>query len=371
VRLYVPYTDEREIEEVARVLATGYLTQGPKVAEFEDVIARRIGSRYAFAMSSCTTALHLALVALGIGPGDDVLVPDFTFPATANVVVQQGARPVLVDVRTDTYNLNMRDLEGRLTSQTRAIIPVHAFGLSADMDPLMDFARRHGLAVIEDAACALGAKYCGRHCGTIGQMGCFSFHPRKSITTGEGGMIVTSDEAWAERIRLLRSHGGVRQEGAAYLQFEAAGFNYRMSDLQAAVGVAQMGKFEWVLERKRELAHQLTRLLRTVKGVTPPVEPENCLHTFQSYVVMLDGALDRDRVIAAMRRRDVETTLGTYALHAQPFFQRTYGYASGDLPGSYRVFRQSLTLPLYPQMEPQDPERVVEALESSIDEVSL
>jgi dTDP-4-amino-4,6-dideoxygalactose transaminase len=266
--------------------------------------------------------------------------------------------------------LNVRDLEDRLTAQTRAIIPVHTFGLSADMDPLMDFARRHDLAVIEDAACALGAVYVGRHCGTIGHMGCFSFHPRKSITTGEGGMIVTGDEMLAERIRLLRSHGGVRQEGAAYLRFEAAGFNYRLSDLQAAVGVAQMGKFEWVLERKRELACRLTELLRTVKGITPPFEPAGCLHTFQSYVVMLDDDLDRDQVIAAMRRRDVETTLGTYALHAQPFFQRTYGYTPGDLPGSYRVFRQSLTLPLYPQMEPQDPERVVTALESSIREVS-
>jgi perosamine synthetase len=370
VRLYVPYTDEREIEEVARVLATGYLTQGPKVAEFEGMIARLVGSRHAFAMSSCTTALHLALVTLGIGPGDDVLVPDFTFPATANVVVQQGARPVLVDVRTDTYNLDLRDLESRLTPGVRAVIPVHAFGLSADMEPLMEFARRHGLAVLEDAACALGATYRGRFCGTIGDLGCFSFHPRKSITTGEGGMIVTGDGALAERIRLLRSHGGVRPEGGAYFAFEAAGFNYRLSDLQAAVGVAQMGKFEWVLKQKRELAHQLTGSLRTVNGVTPPVESEGYLHTYQSYVVMLDEAIDRDQVIAAMRRRDVETTLGTYALHAQPFFRRTYGYAAGDLPASYRVFRQSLTLPLYPQMRPGDLERVVEALESSIAEVS-
>jgi dTDP-4-amino-4,6-dideoxygalactose transaminase len=367
----VPYTDEREIEEVARVLATGYLTQGPKVAEFEGMIARLIGSRYAFAMSSCTTALHLALVAEGIGPGDDVLVPDFTFPATANVVVQQGARPILVDVRTDTYNLNLGDLDARLTPGTRAIIPVHAFGLPADMAGLMEFARTHSLAVIEDAACALGAVYRNRFCGAMGDLGCFSFHPRKSITTGEGGMIVTDDESLAERIRLLRSHGGVRREGATYFEFEAAGFNYRMSDLQAAVGVAQMGKLEWVLQRKRELAGQLTALLGggAVTGVTPPVEPEGCLHTYQSYVVMLDDALDRDGVIAAMRQRDIETTLGTYALHAQPYFRRSYGYTAGDLPGSHRVFRQSLTLPLYPQMEPGDLERIVEALESVIAEV--
>jgi perosamine synthetase len=368
VRLYVPYTDQQEVEEVARVLETGYLTQGPKVVEFEASIARLIGCRHAFAMSSCTTALHLALVALGIGAGDDVLVPDFTFPATANVVVQQGARPVLVDVQADTYNLDMGDLEARLTPRTRAIIPVHAFGLAADMARMMEFAQRHGLSVIEDAACALGATYRGHFCGTIGDVGCFSFHPRKSITTGEGGMIVTDDEALAQRIRVLRSHGGVRRQGEAYFQFVAAGFNYRMSDLQAAVGVAQMRKFDWVLGRKRELAGQLAGLLSSIEEVTPPVEPEGRQHTYQSYVVMLDDAVDRDRMIAAMRHRDVETTLGTYALHAQPFFQKTYGYAAGDLPGSYRVFRQSLTLPLYPQMEAGDLERVVEALESSIAE---
>jgi perosamine synthetase len=366
VRLTVPYTDEREVEAVARVLATGYLTQGPKVAEFEGRIARLVGSRHAFAMSSCTTALHLALVALGIGPGDDVLVPDFTFPATANVVVQQGARPILVDVRPDTFNLDPGDLGARLTPRTRAIIPVHAFGLAADMAGVMEFAHRHGLRVIEDAACALGARYRGRFCGAIGDVGCFSFHPRKSITTGEGGMIVTDDDAVAARIRLLRSHGGVRPEGAAYLEFHAAGFNYRLSDLQAAVGVAQLEKLEWVLQRRRELAGRLTGLLGQVRGVTPPIEPEGCLHTYQSYVVLLDDALDRDRVIAAMGRRDIETTLGTYALHAQPFFREAYGYTAGDLPGSHRAFRQSLTLPLYPQMEPDDPERVVEALASAI-----
>jgi dTDP-4-amino-4,6-dideoxygalactose transaminase len=183
-------------------------------------------------------------------------------------------------------------------------------------------------------------------------------------------MIVTDDDALAERIRLLRSHGGRRPAGSAYLEFEAAGFNYRLSDLQAAVGVAQMEKFDWVLARKRELASRLTGLLEKVNGVTPPVEPAACRHTYQSYVVMLDDAIDRDRVIAAMRCREVETTLGTYALHAQPYFRRTFGYTEGSLPGSYRVYRQSLTLPLYPQMEPGDPERVVEALESSIKEAS-
>ncbi|MGC8960629.1 MAG: DegT/DnrJ/EryC1/StrS family aminotransferase [Chloroflexia bacterium] len=367
IRLYVPFVDDREVAEVAKVLATGYLTQGPKVAEFEREMARLLGCRYAFAMSSCTTALHLALVALGIGPGDEVLVSDLTFPATANVVVQQGARPVLVDVRLDTYNMDVGDLATRVTPKSRAIIPVHAFGLAADMDGIMEVARRHRLAVIEDAACALMARYRGRMCGTIGDMGCFSFHPRKSITTGEGGMIVTDDDRLARRVALLRSHGGVR--GEFYFHFEEAGFNYRLSDVQAAIGVAQLAKLDWIIARKRELAAQLKARLASIPEVTPPVEPDGYFHSYQSYVIMLEDGLDRDRVIAAMRRRGVETTLGTYALHAQPFFQRAYGYTPGELPNSYHIFRQSLTLPFYPQMTAKEMEQVLTALQESLEEV--
>ena len=368
MRLNLPFIDDNEINEIAKVLSTGYLTQGPKVAEFEDGIAGLLGVKYAFAMSSCTTALHLALVALGIENGDDVLVADFTFPATANVVIQQGARPVLVDVCTDTYNMDVADLEKRITSQTRAIIPVHAFGLSADMDPIMEVAKRYNLAVIEDAACALGAFYRNQPCGTIGTLGCFSFHPRKSITTGEGGMIVTNDPVLAQRIQILRSHGGVR--GELYYQFEEAGFNYRMSDVQAAMGIAQLRKFEWIMKRKRELAAQFSTMLSGVKGIAVPTEPLGTFHTYQSYVVLLDEGFDRDLVIKAIREREIETTLGTYALHEQPFFQKKYGYRSGDLPNSSRIFRNSLTLPLYPQMTLADLESIVVALQESLDQVS-
>ncbi|HOF88897.1 MAG TPA: DegT/DnrJ/EryC1/StrS family aminotransferase [Armatimonadota bacterium] len=360
LRLTMPLFDGEELEEVRRVLETGYLTQGPCAGRMEEAVRGMVGTAHAFAMSSATTALHLSLVALGIGPGDEVLVPDFTFPATANVVVQQGATPVLVDVRPDTYALDPDALAARVTPRTRAVIPVHPFGLSAEMDPILAFARARGLAVIEDAACALGAGYRGAPCGALGDLGCFSFHPRKSVTTGEGGMITTDRDDLAARIRLLRSHGGVR--GDYYLVFEDAGFNYRMSDLQAAVGVAQMRKLPAILARKRALALRYTELLQNVPGVTPPIEPEGCLHTFQTYVVALDDALDRDAIIAALRERDIETTLGTYALHAQPFFQRAYGYAPGDLPISYRLFRQTLALPLFAQMTAGEQERVAAAL---------
>jgi perosamine synthetase len=368
IRLARPLIDDDELNEVAAVLASGYLAQGPKVGEFERAVADYVGAKHAFAMTSATTALHLALVVLDIGPGDEVLVPDFTFPASANVVVQQGARPILVDVDPATFTVDLHDLAAKITPRSRAIMPVHAFGLSADMAPLNVLAQAHGLAVVEDAACAIGTTYGGKHCGALGTIGCFSFHPRKVITTGEGGMITTDDDALAQRIALLRSHGGVRRDGR--FTFEAAGFNYRMSDIQAAVGVAQLRKLDGLIARKRELAAQLTGLLDGLDGVTAPAVPAWGGHIFQAYVVLLDDGIDRDRVIELMREQGIETTLGTYALHAQPFFAREYGYELGDLPGSYRAFRQSLALPLYSQLTDQDMARIAQALRRSLDTVA-
>lgn len=364
LRLVVPETDEDELEEIRAVMATGFLTQGPKVEEFERAVGRYVHSRHAFAMSSATTALHLALVALGVGRDDEVIVPDFTFPATANVVVQQGARPVLVDIDPSTFAMDPKQLEGLITGRTRAIIPVHPFGLSADMNPILEIAHSRSIPIVEDAACAMGATYRGRPCGTMGTLGCFSFHPRKAITTGEGGMIVTADTDLAERVRLLRSHGGIRTDGR--FVFEDAGFNYRLSDILAAVGVAQMRKIEAIIARKRELAAQYSTLLADVPGVTPPALPEWGGHVYQSYVVMLAQTIDRDAIIGAMRERRIETTLGTYALHAQPYFQRTLGFRPGALPNSYLAYRQSLTLPLYPRMRNDDVARVVNALRQTL-----
>jgi perosamine synthetase len=360
MRLCVPFTDNREVEEVAAVLASGYLTQGPKVAEFEQLVAHSVGSRYAFAMSSCTTALHLALVALDIGMGDEVLVADFTFPASANVIVQQGATPVLVDIDLDSFTMNVDDLRAKITNHTRAIIPVHAFGCSADMDPIIQLANDRGIPVIEDAATAIGATYNGRHCGAMGLLGCYSFHPRKVITTGEGGMIVTDDDDLAALIQMLRNHGGVRV--GAWYQYEAAGFNYRLSDVHGAIGVAQMEKLSTLIRRKRALAHQLGERLAEIDGVRPPLDPPWGGHIYQSFVILLDEELDRDQIVRDMRARDIETTLGTYALHDQPFYQRHYGYVSGQLPNSHAAFTRTVTLPLYPQMEDADLDIIVTQL---------
>jgi dTDP-4-amino-4,6-dideoxygalactose transaminase len=366
IRLAIPFVDDDELNELRGVLASGYLAQGPKVAEFERLVAAYVGTKHAFATTSATTALHLALVVLDVGPGDEVLVADFTFPATANVVVQQGAVPILVDVDPATFTIDLADLARKLSPRTKAIMPVHAFGLAADMAPIMELARAHGLAVVEDAACAIGTTHNGRRVGGFGDANCFSFHPRKVITTGEGGMITTDDDRLAERIALLRSHGGVRRDGR--FTFEAAGFNYRMSDLQAAVGVAQMRKLDGLIARKRQMAARLTELLDGLQGVTLPRQPAWGGHIFQSYVLLLDDQLDRDAVIGLMREQGVETTLGTYALHAQPFFMREYYYQPGDLPGSYRAFRQTLTLPLYPQLQDADLQRIAATLRRVLDE---
>jgi perosamine synthetase len=364
IRLARPYTDEDEIAEIRRVFAGGYLSEGPKVAEFERLVAERVGTTHAFAMSSATTALHLSLVALDVGPGDEVLLPDFTFPATANVVVQQGATPILVDIDLATFTLDLADVAAKITPRSRAIMPVHAFGLAADMDPILGLARAHRLAVIEDAACAIGGTYRGRPCGGLGTTGCFSFHPRKLITTGEGGMLLTDDDRLAGRIALLRSHGGIRRDGR--FTFEAAGFNYRMSDILAAVGVAQLRKLDPLIAAKRDLAARLTERLLDVPWVWVPSEPAWGGHTYQSYVVMLDDSIDRDDVIRALRGHGIETTLGTYSLHVQPFFAETYGYHAGAVPRSYRAFRQSLTLPLYPPMDEAELDRIVQALRSAL-----
>lgn len=355
-----PLMGEEELEEVRAVLESGQLSQGPKVAEFEAMVAEVTGARYAFATSSCTTALHLSLVALGIGPGDEVLVPDFTFPATANVVVQQGAVPVLVDIDLQTYNVDPADLARRVTARTRAVIPVDLFGLAADMDPVTRVAAEHGLVVVEDAACSLGATYYDRPCGVLGDVGCFSFHPRKVVTTGEGGMVVTNRDDLADRLRLLRSHGGVRRDDR--FTFEDAGFNYRLSDVQAALGTVQMRRLPELVGNRRRLAARLRAELAEVRTFTVPPEPVWGGHVYQSFVGLVDAGVDRDAVIAGLRARGLEATLGTYALHAQPFFARTFGYQPGALPRSYAASLRSVALPLFPQMTDADVDAVVEGV---------
>lgn len=359
-----PHLDFEDVaEDLRRIVGSGVLTGGEYVEGFEADVADCVGTTHAIATTSATTALHLALAAAGIESGDEVLVSDFTFPASGNAIAQCGAVPVLVDCLPGSFLLDIADAAARVTHRTRALMVVDPFGQPADLAAANVLAEQNALVLIEDAACALGASRDGRKSGSWPGAGCFSFHPRKVITTGEGGMVTTSDDALAQRMRLLRSHGGARSPLG--MRFESHGFNYRMSELQAALGRAQMRRLDEILDGRRAAAESYMRLLEPLAYVAVPGR-EDARGTFQSFVVLLDDDIDRDAVVASMRRADVETTLGTYAMHAHPAFAR-YGYSAGDLPFAYRAQQQSLTLPLWPGMGLDINERVVSELRVAVE----
>ena len=350
--------------DVKAILDSGILTGGPYVARFEAALAARVGAAHVVATTSATTALHLSLVAAGIGPGDEVLVSDLTFPASGNVIVEAGATPVLVDSLPDAFALDVADAAAKVTDRTRAIMAVDPFGQPADLAAVAALAAAHGLVVIEDAACALGSARDGVPCGAWPGLTCFSFHPRKVVTTGEGGAVATDDAALAERMARLRTHGGVKAEVG--LEFVDNGFNYRLSEVPAAIGLAQLARLDDILADRRATAARYEERLADVVGVElrrPASDDETW--SYQSFVVLLDDSVDRNRVVAELRAEGIETTLGTYAMHAHPAFGR-FGYQAGDLPHSWRAQQQSLTIPLLPAMDVADVDRVVAALARTV-----
>ena len=359
-----PLVDFADVaEDFRKIVESGRLTGGDYVAGFEADVAAYVGVAHGVATTSATTALHLVLAATGTGAGDEVLVSDFTFPASGNVIAQCGARPVLVDCAPGSFRLDLDDAARQITPRTRALLAVDPFGEPCDLAGAAALCERHGLVLLEDAACALGGASHGRRCGAWPGAGCFSFHPRKIITTGEGGMVTTDDPALAERLRLLRNHGGVRAEVG--MRFEAHGFNYRMSELQAAMGRAQMRRLDELLAGRRAAAQAYDRALAATGPVTVPAAGRPGA-TYQSYVLLLADGIDRDEVSLAMRAAGIETTLGTYAMHAHPAFA-AYGYRAGALPHSHRAQQQSLTLPLWPGMGEEVIAQVVAALGAAIE----
>lgn len=362
MKLTEPYISNQEVRAIRRVLKSGYLTQGAVSRGFEKEISNFVGSRHTYVTSSATTGLHLALDALRIGHGDEVIIPDFSFPATANAVIKIGATPVCVDIDLDTYCMNPGDVENHITPRTRAIMPVHAFGLCADMPKLLEIAKRFELKVIEDAACAIGSTINTKHAGTFGDCGVFSFHPRKLITTGEGGAIVTDDDRLSERIAVLRSHGGIR--GKHFFEYVDSGYNFRLSDINAAVGVVQMGKLQEIIDKRTKRAGIYDHLLSQSEGISLPKAPFGYRHTYQSYVILLDDAFSRDDVIQEMAVAGIETTLGTYSISAQPYFKKFSSKPTSTVPNSMRAFSQCLTLPLYPSMSEKKIRYVTRTLKS-------
>ncbi|MEO0769227.1 MAG: DegT/DnrJ/EryC1/StrS family aminotransferase [Cyanobacteria bacterium J06649_4] len=371
IPISLPATGEAEWQALQDPLMSGWLTQGPKVAAFESAFAVRHEVKHAIATTSCTTALHLILLALGIGPGDEVIVPAFTWVSTANVVVHCGATPIFVDVDPATYNLAIDQVAQKVSDRTKAIIPVHLFGRCADMNALATAAPN--IPLIEDAACAAGAAYKGKSAGSLGIAGAFSFHPRKSITTGEGGMITTNDDALAERMRIIRNHGASISEEQRHLgpkpyilpAFNLLGFNYRMSDLQGAVGIVQLEKLDDFLAERREWAAYYSHELKALSWLKTPEVSETYEHGWQAYVCYVDEAiapLPRNDVMERLLAQGISTRPGTHAVHMLGYYKDNFGTAPADFPGAWNCDRYTLALPLHNRMSADDYAYVVAAL---------
>ena len=357
---------EEELLAVQKPLETGWVVQGPFVRQFEEKFSNFTGAPFSVATSSCTTALHIAVAALGLKPGDEVIVPAFTWVATANAVEYMGARPIFCDIDLNTFNIATHQIEALITPRTVGIIPVHLFGLCADMQPIMDIAKRHSLWVVEDAACAFGAYYRGRHAGTFGETGCFSFHPRKSITTGEGGMITTHRKDVDRLARSLRDHGAShsdlthQQEKGTFLlaEYNHLGYNYRMTDIQGALGCAQIDKAEWILAERARCARIYDTMLADVPWLKRPDVPEGYVHGYQSYVCLFcpdEPTLknveklyrQRNDLMLRLEARGIATRQGTHAPVILGYYAQKYGLRPEQFPKAYLADRLSLTLPLY------------------------
>lgn len=368
-----PLMDEREAAAARRVILSGWVTQGPEVAAFEREFADFVGTAHAVAASSCTTALHLALLAAGVRPGDEVVTVSHSYIATANAVRYCGATPVFVDVEPDTFNIDPARIEGAVTPRTRAILCVHQMGMPCDLAAIVPIARRHALRVVEDAACASGSevRWDGRwekigkpH----GDIACFSFHPRKVMSTGDGGMITTNDADWDAQCRLLRQHGmsvpDTVRHGASQVIFESypvVGFNYRLTDIQAAVGREQLKRLPEVVETRRALAERYRTLLSGIRGLQLPREPEWARSNWQSYCVRLPDGCDQRAVMQHMLDREIATRRGVMCTHREPSYEGSG--APGALPHSEQAQEHCIILPLYPQMTRDDQQQVADALQ--------
>jgi dTDP-4-amino-4,6-dideoxygalactose transaminase len=363
-----PEFGDEEARAVADVLKTGWVSQGPKVQEFETLVAARVGAAYGVATTSCTTALHLALAASGIGAGDEVICPSYSMIATANSVLYAGATPVFADIEADTWNLDPADVAKRVTPKTKAILVAHQVGLAADLDGLKAIAPK-GVAIIEDAACAIGALYKGRPIGSSGNVSCLSFHPRKTISLGEGGMLLTDNSGIAEHARRLRSHGASvsdldrhRAQGLVYEVYGEVGYNYRMTDIQAAIGIEQLKRLDDLLARRRAVAERYNTAFCKVERIQTPAQPAYATHSFQSYAIRLrqggrDGASRRDDMMRELIEAGVSCRRGIPPAHLEPLYAAR-GRVS--LPVTEAVAADSVFIPMYASLPEPDQARVIE-----------
>jgi len=372
---------DSDFNAVKQVLESGWVVQGPKVKEFEEKWCGFTGSRYSVAVTSCTTALHLSLIASGIRPGDEVIVPSFTWIATANAVEYCGARPIFCDIDLNSFNIDSAIADRLVTERTKAVIPVHLFGLSADMDLILEFSRNRKLKIIEDAACGFGTYYKGKHVGNFGNFGCFSFHPRKAITTGEGGIITVNSEESDALLRSLRDHGASisdlqRHSGMQpYLlpDFSNLGYNYRLTDIQAVLGVMQMNRTNDILSKRNKVARKYDRGLKDNSILQIPLYDSKYSHGYQSYVCLFSPEninLNSYERIHKMRNdfmkylfeKGISTRPGTHALHIQDYYSRKYNIKPVDFPNSLIADKCSVSLPIYPSMTNDETEYVINSI---------
>ncbi len=356
IKLIKPNLSPQAIKAVADVIESGRLVCGPVVERFERGLAEYLGVSEVVCVSSGTAALHLALLAAGVGPGDEVIVPAFTFPATANVVEHIGARPIFVDVSPGGINIDVDKLVDLISRKTKAIMPVHAFGFPAAIDRILEIGDRHGIPVIEDAACALGSRFKGKMCGTFGAMAAFSFHPRKLLTTGEGGAIAVKDKHTSDLLKSLRNHGNDNGE------FCHAGYNYRMTELQAAIGLTQLEYYDDYIGERGRLAGIYRQFLGNDSDVKIEVPEPNAAPNWQTLLAQVGSGIGRDKLINFLAGQGVEATIGTYCVPLTPYYRRKYGYKPNDFPWAYEAFNNRISLPLYHHMPVIDIERVVEAI---------
>ena len=374
----IPYgrqsIDEEDIKAVVEVLRSDWLTTGPKVEEFERAFARAVGAKHAVAVSSGTAALHAAMYALGIGPGDEVIVPPMTFAATANCVVFQGGTPVFADVEEETLLIDPKEVERRITPRTRAIIAVDYAGQPCDYDELCRIAKNNNIYLVSDACHALGAKYKGRPVGSLADLTVFSFHPVKHITTGEGGMITTDHPELADRMRIFRNHGITtdhRQRealGSWFYEMVDLGYNYRITDFQCALGLSQLKKLDEWLKKRRDIAHRYDAAFNEHSFVTPLSRKLDIEHAYHLYVVKIkdqDGGINRDVVFKKMREKGIFVNVHYIPVHLHPFYVRQFSTGPGLCPKAEKAYKEIVSLPMFPSLSADQIRMVIEALRSS------
>jgi dTDP-4-amino-4,6-dideoxygalactose transaminase len=376
IPFHKPYITEDEISEVLDSLHSGWLTMGPKTIAFEAKYREYIGSKNAVSMNSCTACLHLALKAVNIKRGDEVIVPAITFAATAEVVTYFQATPVFADVDEHTHNIDVSKIEEMITKKTKAIIPVHYAGQPCDMDEILDIARKHRLSVIEDAAHAVPAWYKEKKIGTIGDITCFSFYATKSLTTGEGGMATTENDEWADKMSILRLHGISKDawkrytnQGSWYYEVSESGYKYNMTDIQAGLGLAQLRKIDWMWKRRQEIAGKYTEAFQFMDEITPPRIKPDRKSAWHLYVIKLNPValnVDRNQFMEELKEREIGTSVHFIPLYRHPYYRDTFSCTSQGFPVSERIYERIISLPIYPGMTDGNIERVVEAVKTVV-----